>query len=111
MQPKLIWSGSWSSGSITVPDFSKYKFYFVQTSDGDGAFCWVDFGLLLGGGMYPLYGSGGQMVYTVRAGVDNDTLTLENSYAILRPKESINGGQYTRTIISICGLLLTDDVL
>lgn len=111
MQPKLLWSGSWSSGSITVPDFSKYKFYFVQTSDGDGAFCWVDFSLLLGGGMYPLTGSGGQMVYTVRAHVDNDTLTLENSYAILRPKESINGGQYTRTIISICGLLLNDDVL
>lgn len=110
-KPKLLWSGSWSSGSITVPDFPKYKFFFVQTTDGDGAFCWVDFGLLLGGGLYPLSGAAGQMIYSVRAGVDGSTLSLENSYAILRPKDAINSGQYTRTVKAIYGLLLNDDVL
>lgn len=110
-KPKLLWSGSWSSGSITVPDFPKYKLFFVQTTDGDGALCWVDFGLLLGGGLYPLTGAAGQMIYNVRASVDGNTLTLENSYAILRPKDSINAGQYTRTVKTIYGLLLNDDVL
>lgn len=111
MRPKLLWSGSWSSGSITVDGFSDYKLFLIQTTDGDAALCWVDFGLLLGGGLYPLSGAGGQMIYNVRAGVDNNTLTLENSYAILRPKDAINSGQYTRTVKAIYGLLLNDDVL
>lgn len=32
---KLLWSGSWSSGSITVPDFSKYC-AFILTMEGQG---------------------------------------------------------------------------
>lgn len=110
-RPKLLWSGSWSSGSITVDGFSDYKLFFLQTTDGDAALCWVDFGLLLGGELYPLTGDGGQMIYSIRAHVDGDTLTMENSYAILRPLASINGGKYTRTVKTIYGLLLNDDVL
>lgn len=110
-KPKLLWSGSWSSGSITVPGFSDYKLFFVQTTDGDGAFCLVDFSLLLGGGLYPLTGTSGQMIYSIRAGVSGNTLSMQNSYAILRPKDSINGGQFTRTVNAIYGLLLNNDVL
>lgn len=110
-RPKLLWSGSWSSGSITVDGFSAYKLFFVQTTDGDAALCWVDFSLLLGGGFYPLTGDGGQMLYNIRAHVDGDTLTMENSYAILRPQNSVSAGKYGRTVKAIYGLLLTEDVL
>lgn len=110
-KPKLLWSGSWSSGSITVDGFSDYKLFFVQTPDGDAALCWVDFSLLLGGGFYPLTGDGGQMLYNIRAHVDGDTLTMENSYAILRPQNSVSAGKYGRTVKAIYGLLLNDDVL
>lgn len=110
-RPKLLWSGSWSSGSITVDGFSSYKLFLLQTTDGDAALCWVDFGLLLGGELYPLTGDGGQMIYSIRAHVDGDTLTMENSYAILRPLASLNGGKYTRTVKTIYGLLLNEDVL
>ena len=110
-KPKLLWSGSWSSGSITVYGFSAYKLFFVQTTDGDAALCWVDFSLLLGGGFYPLAGDGGQMLYNIRAHVDGDTLTMENSYAILRPQNSVSAGKYGRTVKAIYGLLLTEDVL
>lgn len=110
-KPKLIWSGSWSSGSITVDGFSAYKLFFVQTTDGDAALCWVDSSLLLGGGFYPLAGDGGQMLYSIRAQVDGDTLTMANSYAILRPQNGVSAGKYGRTVKAIYGLLLTEDVL
>ena len=110
-RPKLLWSGSWSSGSITVDGFSSYKLFLLQTTDGDAALCWVDFSLLLGGELYPLTDSGGQMIYSIRAGVNGNTLSMQNSYAILRPLNSIHGGQYTRTVKAIYGLLLNDDVL
>lgn len=110
MRPKLLWSGSWTSGSITVGGFSDYKLFLIQTTDGDAALCWVDFSLLLGGGFYPLTGDGGQMLYNIRAHVDGDTLTMENSYAILRPQNSVSAGKYGRTVKAIYGLLLTEDV-
>ena len=110
-RPKLLWSGSWSSGSITVDGFSAYKLFLLQTTDGDAALCWVDFGLLLGGELYPLTGDGGQMIYSIRAGVNGNTLSMENSYAILRPLNSLHGGKYIRTVKAIYGLLLNDDVL
>ena len=110
-RPKLLWSGSWSSGSITVDGFSSYKLFLLQTADGDAALCWVDFGLLLGGELYPLTGDGGQMIYSIRAGVNGNTLSMQNSYAILRPLSNINGGKYERTVKTIYGLLLNDDVL
>ena len=110
-RPKLLWSGSWSSGSITVDGFSDYKLFLIQTTDGDAALCWVDFSLLLGGELYPLTDSGGQMIYSIRAGVNGNTLSMQNSYAILRPLNSLHGGQYTRTVKAIYGLLLNSDVL
>ena len=110
-RPKLLWSGSWSSGSITVDGFSDYKLFLIQTTDGDAALCWVDFSLLLGGELYPLTDSGGQMIYSIRAGVNGNTLSMQNSYAILRPLNSLHGGQYTRTVKAIYRLLLNSDIL
>lgn len=110
MRPKLLWSGSWSSGSITVCDFSSYKLLLAQTTDGDSAICWKDGSLLLGGGLYPLSGTGGQMAYSFRAGFSANTLTLQNSYALVHGINGSHSGQYTRTVKAIYGLLLNGDV-
>lgn len=110
-RPKLLWSGSWTSGSITVDGFSSYKLLLVQTTDGDSAICWKDGSLLLGGGLYPLSGTGGQMAYSFRAGFSANTLTLQNSYALVHGINGSHSGQYTRTVKAIYGLLLNDDVL
>lgn len=32
---KTLWSGSWSSGSITVPDMTRYRMYYIYTEDRD----------------------------------------------------------------------------
>lgn len=110
-KPKLLWSGSWSSGSITVNEFSDYKLLLVQTSDGDSALCWKDGSLMLGGGLYPLSGTSGQMAYSVRASFSANTLTMQNSYAIVHGISGQHSGQYGRTVSAIYGLLLNDDVL
>lgn len=110
-RPKLLWSGSWTSGSITVSGFSTYKLLLAQTTDGDSAICWKDGSLLLGGGLYPLSGTGGQMAYSFRAGFSANTLTLQNSYALVHGINGSHSGQYTRTVKAIYGLLLNDDVL
>lgn len=110
-KPKLLWSGSWTSGSITVSDFSSYKLLLVQTTDGDSAVCWKDGSLLLGGGIYPLSGSSGQMVYSVRASFSGNSLTMQNSYALVHGISGQHSGQYGRTVSAIYGLLLNNDVL
>ena len=110
MRPKLLWSGSWTSGSITVGGFSDYKLLLVQTTDGDSAVCWKDGSLLLGGGLYPLSGTSGQMAYSVRASFSANTLTLQNSYALIHSISGQHSGQYTRTVNAIYGLLLNCDV-
>lgn len=110
-KPKLLWSGSWSSGSITVPGFSSYKLFLFQTTDGDAALCWVDFGILLGGGLYPLAGDGGQMSYGVRAGVNGNTLSMQNTYAIVHGIGGHHSNKYGRTVSAIYGILLNGDIL
>lgn len=110
-KPKLLWSGSWTSGSITVSDFSSYKLLLAQTTDGDSALCWKDGSLLLGGGIYPLSGSSGQMVYSVRASFSGNSLTMQNSYALSHGISGQHSGQYGRTVSAIYGLLLNNDVL
>lgn len=110
-KPKLLWSGSWTSGTITVSEFSSYKLLLVQTTDGDSAVCWKDGSLLLGGGIYPLSGSSGQMVYSVRASFSGNSLTMQNSYALSHGISGQHSGQYGRTVSAIYGLLLNNDVL
>lgn len=110
-KPKLLWSGSWTSGSITVSEFSSYKLLLAQTTDGDSALCWKDGSLMLGGGLYPLSGTSGQMAYSVRASFSGNTLTMQNSYAIIHGISGQHSGQYGRTVSAIYGLLSNNDVL
>jgi hypothetical protein len=35
---KLLWSGSWSSGSITIPDIDKYSIFIVRTHEFSSPF-------------------------------------------------------------------------
>lgn len=109
--PKLLWNGSWSSGSITVDGFSDYKLFLIQTTDGDTSLCWKDGNLLLGGGLYPLSGSSGQMSYALRASFNANTLTMQNSYATIHTISGQHSDKYSRTVNAIYGLLLNNDIL
>lgn len=98
MRPKLLWSGSWVSGSITVPGFSGYLYLIAQTNSGAlGGVPWL---MYSSGGDYRVYGGqttassafvGGRYGY-----VDGDTLSIVGS--------TINN------ITEIYGLVRKDDI-
>ena len=108
-KPTMLWAGSWSSGSITVQGISDYYIFMVETTDDDVAFCRIGSSLILGGSLYCLSGESGQMAYSFRAGVSGNTLTLQNSYAIIHQPSTSHSGKYTRTVKAIYGLILNND--
>ena len=108
-KPTMLWAGSWSSGSITVQGISDYYIFMVETTDDDVAFCKIGSSLILGGSLYCLSGESGQMAYSFRAEVSGNTLTLQNSYAIIHQPSTSHSGKYTRTVKAIYGLILNND--
>lgn len=70
---KLLWKGSFTSGSITIDGISGYKFIMVDVGG-----CWCIGNLNYGGGSVGAYGSYSATEYTYRFGVDGDTLIINN---------------------------------
>lgn len=112
-RPKLLWSGSWSSGTITVPGFTNYLILLVKSSSGDMAVCWIDVGtnykLVLGGAQYALNATQ-QLHFTFRASFNGDALTLQQAYALEHSYNSGHTASYTRSISQIYGLILKDEI-
>lgn len=112
-RPKLLWSGSWSSGTITVPGFTNYLILLVKSSSGDMAICWFDVGtnykLVLGGAQYALNATQ-QLHFTFRASFNGDALTLQQAYALEHSYKDGHTASYTRSISQIYGLLLKDEI-
>ena len=112
-RPKLLWSGSWSSGTITVPGFTNYLIFLVKSSSGDMAICWFDVGtnykLVLGGAQYALNATQ-QLHFTFRASFNGDALTLQQAYALEHSYNAGHTASYTRSISQIYGLILKDEI-
>lgn len=112
-RPKLLWSGSWSSGTITVPGFTNYLIFLVKSSSGDMAICWFDVGtnykLVLGGAQYALNATQ-QLHFTFRASFNGDALTLQHAYALEHSYNAGHTASYTRSISQIYGLILKDEI-
>lgn len=70
---KKLWSGSFTSDSITVPDLSNYNFIAVNVG---GAWCFgnVNYGIGGAGG----YGSYTCSIYSYRFRYNNNTLTIDD---------------------------------
>ena len=112
-RPKLLWSGSWSSGTITVPGFTDYLIFLIKSSSGDMAVCWFDVGtsykLLLGGAQYALNATQ-QLHFTFRASFNGDTLTLQHAYALEHTYNAGHTASYSRSISQIYGLFLKNEI-
>lgn len=98
LRPKLLWSGSWVSGSITVPGFSDYRYLIAQTNSGVlGDVPWL---MYSDGGNYRVYGGQTNASSPFAAGrfgyVNGDTLSI--------------GGSTINDITEIYGLVRKDDI-
>lgn len=71
---KLLWSGTFTSGNITVDGLSDYTLIAVDVA---GCICFGNSNF--GGGSVGAYGSYGATEYTYRFNPNGDTLTIDNN--------------------------------
>ena len=98
LRPKLLWSGNWTSGSLTVKGISDYSFCIALT--GTGAIGDVPFFMFLSGSSYRVYGASSSSTGSVAVGrfgsQNGDTLTF--------------GGSSLYSITKIYGFIKTEDI-
>lgn len=103
-QSHVLWSGTWSSGSITVPGLSGYKLLAVE-SDGGTVMCSsvsaskVDCSLVASTGS-------GVILSAIRLQRSGDTLTWESSFGRILGSGGFGNTDYKFTVVTaIYGLL------
>lgn len=103
-QSHVLWSGTWSSGSITVPGLSGYKLLAVE-SDGGTVMCAtvsrskVDCSLVASTGS-------GVLLSAIRISRNGDTLTWESSFGRILGAGGFGNTDYKFTVVTaIHGLL------
>ena len=74
---KLLWSGSFSSGSITVPEYENYNVFIYELTLSEAIIICIgskDYGL----GGVGTYGSYANQTFSYRVGVNGNTLSIDN---------------------------------
>lgn len=71
---KSLWTGSFTSGSINVPDLDKYKIIGIVA---DGVFCIGN--KSFGGGIYGIYGGTGNGIVSYRLSNNGTTLSINSN--------------------------------
>lgn len=104
---RLLWSGTWSSGNITIADVAKYTFFNIMTNDTSAPFIGVKSanGQILAGFMV----TGDTGVITTRAvwiTISGTTLTLAGARGMSHNAGSSHGSLWQGYgITSIYGLV------
>ena len=101
----LLWSGTWSSSNITVPNFTAYNIFLVRIN---GTFPYVlataKEGIFDGGMIFPWDGTR-EMELSFNATYSGTTLTFGNARYVYHTVSSNHSSITTRTILEIWGIL------
>lgn len=89
-QKTLLWSGSWSTGSITVPDLNKYELFQIDTTSGT-IIAWRFDDVITGVGTY-VYSSQRALFTVFRATFAGDTITGAPYYFNIQVNTAITSG-------------------
>lgn len=108
MRPKLLWSGSFSSGSITVSGYSEYELFAFVSSASEGVFIIGSDWAGIGG--YSLYGSNYIAIMGYRFGVNGNTLTIDASNKGITSWDPSSGATNTFAVTKIYGLVRKADI-
>lgn len=107
-KPKLLWSGSFSSGSITVPGHSDYELFAFESAVAEGLF--VIGGYWAGIGGFSIYGSNYITIMGYRFGVDGDRLSIDSYNKGITSWDPTTGTTATFAATKIYGLVRKDDL-
>lgn len=100
-KPRLLWSGSWTTGSISVPDVSKYSILIFVNNSG------VASGIVLGSSINAFgikNDTDDQVTCAVAANINGNTISLTNAYALQHTSNSDHATASTITITAIYGI-------
>lgn len=107
-KPKLLWSGSFSSGSITVPGYSDYELFAFESAASGGLF--LIGGYWSGVGGFSIYASNYITVMGYRFGVDGDRLSIDSYNKGITSWDPTSGTTATFAVTKIYGLVRKDDL-
>lgn len=108
MRPKLLWSGSFSNGSITVSGYSDYALFAFESAASEGLF--LIGGYWAGVGGFTIYGSSYITVMGYRFGVDGDRLSIDSYNKGITSWDPTTGTTATFAVTKIYGLVRKDDL-
>ena len=107
-KPKLLWSGSFSSGSITVPGYSDYELFAFESAAAEGLFLIGGYWAGIGG--FPIYGSNYITIMGYRFGVDGDRLSIDSYNKGITSWDPTSGATATSAATKIYGLVRKADI-
>ena len=102
-KPRLLWSGTWTSGSISVPDASKYSILIFVNNYGTAS------GIVLGNSINAFgikNDTDDQVTCAIAATISasGNTISLTNAYALRHTSGSDHATVATITITAIYGI-------
>lgn len=87
---KVLWSGSWASGSISIEGIKNYSLVAVVFDNSFAAICWK-YGVFIDGGACWTTDSGYECTTHIRLSVDGTKLTRKyESHVVLYSDETLN---------------------
>ena len=101
---KTLWSGNWSSGSITVPDLNKYNLFKINMN-GIASSIWAYRTAAYFRGLSGMGGQGVAYTYQLGASVSGNTLALEACHGFKHNPSSNHGAATSYSISEIIGII------
>lgn len=104
---KLLWSGSWSSGNITVPNTANYSLFLIDGGGYDAVLAWkfTSTSEIRGIGGYYHGIENAQYIVGFEASFSGNTWTLDNYYRMYHYTSGSHSAAAAKTAVKIYGLL------